>query len=224
MIKSYSPWSCVAISRDHEGSTWWINTECLQWTRHLHFMDLWFPICSSQYSRMPFQYITWIITGTEAENQSDAGSSKTPHCTKEEFTHCNNFTDWNVILSVFFYISFPCSVIRRRVMKILHIFLWDYCFNTAGWSIDTWLLVILCKRCFVSNAVLLFGTSIFPEEILKWVARNSFSTTASFSGQPRWLLYWYWCVAETFCTPPYVVILLQSKASKNGTSWDLVAI
>ena len=56
----------------------------------------------------------------------------------------------------------------------------------------------------------------------RWVARNSLSTTASISEQPSWL-YLYWCVGKAFHTPPCAVILLQGKASKNGTNCDLVA-
>ena len=50
----------------------------------------------------------------------------------------------------------------------------------------------------------------------KVIERNSFSTTASISAQPRWL-YWYWWVAEVFHTPQCAVIWSHDKASKNGT-------
>ena len=52
---------------------------------------------------------------------------------------------------------------------------------------------------------------VLPIELrLRWIARNSFSTTASISAQPRWL-YKYWWVAEVFHTPmPCDLVTWQS--------------
>ena len=62
--------------------------------------------------------------------------------------------------------------------------------------------ILCCKAIFAA----MLKYHINHSTSLTRVARNSFSTTASISGQHRWF-YLYWCVAEAFHTPPYVVIL-----------------
>ena len=71
---------------------------------------------------------------------------------------------------------------------------WLLAFEQTVMYSHTWRHIYIYIYIYTFDCILLTILAGYNQP-LRWVAPNSFSTTASISGQPRWL-YLYWGVAE----------------------------